>query len=171
MAKTIEDAKTTYATLEADSHKEIENREAILPDVNKRFVEAEVWATKAEEEIDDLATMNANLVADRTWMQNFGVIYVTALSFVANTILDAPENTDAVAEVVGHAREVRYKAGYTECLTHVSAESPKKFTDERCALREVYTKAALKAAPDAYDGLVIPTLAQIKECLGVDDFL
>ncbi|MFS7993355.1 hypothetical protein Hanom_Chr12g01093081 [Helianthus anomalus] len=59
---------------------------------------------------------------------------------IANTILDAPENTDAVAEVVGRAREAGYKVGYTECLAHVNAVSVKKFTDERCALCGVTPK-------------------------------
>ncbi|MFS7965937.1 hypothetical protein Hanom_Chr09g00768011 [Helianthus anomalus] len=43
--------------------------------------------------------MNANLVADRTWMRNFGVVNVV------NAILDAQESTDAVAEMVGRARK------------------------------------------------------------------
>ncbi|KAF5810045.1 hypothetical protein HanRHA438_Chr04g0174431 [Helianthus annuus] len=100
--------------------------------------------------------MNASLVADRTWMRNFGVVNF------ANAVLDAPENTDAVAEVVCRAREAGYKVGYVECFTHVNVVSPKKFTNERCALREVNTEAALKALTDAYDGLIIPTLAQIE---------
>ncbi|KAJ0615481.1 hypothetical protein HanIR_Chr02g0074601 [Helianthus annuus] len=71
-----------------------------------------------------MATMNANLITDRAWMHNFCVVHV------ANAILDASENTNVVAEVVGHAREAGYKADYTECLTHVNVVSARKFTDE-----------------------------------------
>ncbi|KAF5808876.1 hypothetical protein HanXRQr2_Chr04g0150541 [Helianthus annuus] len=97
MVKTIEEAKTAYATLEEDSCKELQAREVILADVNRRLMEVEARAAKTEEERDDMATTNANLVADRTWMWNFNVVHV------ANAILDAPENTNVVAGVVGHA--------------------------------------------------------------------
>ncbi|MFS7963428.1 hypothetical protein Hanom_Chr08g00737941 [Helianthus anomalus] len=109
MTKSIEEAKTSYATLEVDSRKELETREEIVADVNQRLVEAATRATKVAEEKDDLANMNANLVADRIWMRNCGVV----------------NYTDADAEVVGHAREAGYKAGYTECLAHVKAISAK----------------------------------------------
>ncbi|MFS7921954.1 hypothetical protein Hanom_Chr03g00242951 [Helianthus anomalus] len=137
--------------------------EVILADVNRRLMEAEARAAKAKEERDDMATMNANLVADCTWMQNFGVVHV------ANAILDEPENTNAVDEVVGHAREAGYKSDYTECLAHVNIVYAKKFTNERCALRGVDTEAAMKVVTDAYDGLIVPALAQIEECLAADD--
>ncbi|KAF5790875.1 hypothetical protein HanXRQr2_Chr09g0388221 [Helianthus annuus] len=158
MAKIIEDLKE-------ESRKEVEARETILGDVNRRLEEAEARATKVEEERDDLATMNAQPVADRAWMRDFGV------ANVANTILDALENTDAVAKVLKCAREAGYKAGYTECLTHVNALSAKKFTDDPCALRGVDTEAALRAATEAYDGLIIPALAQIEECLDADNYV
>ncbi|KAM0029302.1 hypothetical protein Hdeb2414_s0018g00524141 [Helianthus debilis subsp. tardiflorus] len=171
MAKMIEGAKTAYATLEAcnyaspfeDSRKDLEAREVILADVNQRLVEAEARAAKVKEERDDMETMNANLVVDRRWIQNFGVVHV------ANAILDEPENTNAIDEVVGHAREAGYKAGYTECLDYVNIVFAKKFTNERCALRGVDIEAAMKAVTDAYDGLIVPSLTQIEECLGVDD--
>ncbi|KAJ0616120.1 hypothetical protein HanRHA438_Chr02g0085621 [Helianthus annuus] len=59
MAKMIEEFKE-------DSRKELEACELIIADVNQRLVEAEERATKAEEERDDLATMNANFVINRT---------------------------------------------------------------------------------------------------------
>ncbi|KAJ0750129.1 hypothetical protein HanLR1_Chr05g0178351 [Helianthus annuus] len=152
MAKIIEELK-------------VEAREIILGDVNRCLEEAEARATKVAEEKDDLATMNAQLVADHAWMRDFGV------ANVANVILDAPENTDAVAKVVECAREAGYNAAYTECLTHVNALSAKKFTDDRCALRGVDTEAALRAATEAYDGLIVPDLAQIEECLDADDYV
>ncbi|KAF5809703.1 hypothetical protein HanXRQr2_Chr04g0160401 [Helianthus annuus] len=148
-----------------DSCKELEAHELILVDVNRHLVEAEARATKTKEERDDLATMNANLVVDRTWMRNFGVINIV------NTILDAPENTDTVADVVARAREARCKAGYTGCLAQVNVVSVKKFTDEWGALRGVDTEATLSAATEAYDGLIVPALAQIEECLGADDYV
>ncbi|KAJ0693819.1 hypothetical protein HanPI659440_Chr15g0601681 [Helianthus annuus] len=81
MAKIIEDLK-------------VEACETILGDVNQRLEEAETWARQVVEERDGLATMNAQLVADRAWMRDFGV------ANVANAILDAPENTDAIAKVM-----------------------------------------------------------------------
>ncbi|MFS8001893.1 hypothetical protein Hanom_Chr13g01195661 [Helianthus anomalus] len=98
-------------------------------------------------------------------MRDFGV------ANVASAILDAPENTDAVAKVVECSREAWYKASYTEYLTHVNALSAKKFTDDRCALRGVDTEATLKPAAEAYDGLIVPTLAQIQECLDANDYV
>ncbi|KAM0043430.1 hypothetical protein Hdeb2414_s0010g00341171 [Helianthus debilis subsp. tardiflorus] len=81
VVKVLKEAKLAYATLEV--------RDATMADVNRRLVEAEARAVKAEEERDDATSMNANLVADRAWMRNLGVV------LVANAILDAPENTNA----------------------------------------------------------------------------
>ncbi|MFS7951590.1 hypothetical protein Hanom_Chr07g00596951 [Helianthus anomalus] len=116
IAKTIEEAKTAYATLEEDSRKELQAREVILAYGNRRLMEVEAQAAKAEEGRDDMATANANLVTDRTWMRNFSVVH-------------------------------------------------------RCVLRRVNTEATMKAATDAYDGLIVPALAQIEECLGADDYV
>ncbi|MFS7899923.1 hypothetical protein Hanom_Chr00s086031g01796671 [Helianthus anomalus] len=80
------EAKTALATLEEDSCKEMQACEVILADVNRRLMEAEARAAKAKEERDDMATMNANLVADCTWMQNFGVVHVSALSFACSCV-------------------------------------------------------------------------------------
>ncbi|MFS7989806.1 hypothetical protein Hanom_Chr11g01051171 [Helianthus anomalus] len=129
--KALEEANLAYAKLEESARKDLQARDASLVDVNRRLLEAEARAAKAEEErgqavamLDDAISMNANLIADRAWMREFGVVHVT------NAILDAPETTYAVADVVAHARDAGYKAGYTECLTHVNAISKKKFTDE-----------------------------------------
>ncbi|KAJ0682542.1 hypothetical protein HanPI659440_Chr16g0648481 [Helianthus annuus] len=138
MAKIIEDLKE-------ESRKEVEARETILGDVNCRLEEAETRARQVAEEKDGLATMNDQLVADRTWMRDFGI------ANVVNAILDAPENTDAVAKVMECAHE--------------------KFTDERCALRSVDTEATFRAATEAYDGLIVPALVQIEECLDANDFV
>ncbi|KAJ0550923.1 hypothetical protein HanHA300_Chr07g0251391 [Helianthus annuus] len=54
--------------------------------------------------LDDAVSMNANLTADRAWMREFGVVHV------ANAILDAPEKTNAVADVVARARGTRYNS-------------------------------------------------------------
>ncbi|KAJ0792779.1 hypothetical protein HanOQP8_Chr01g0021811 [Helianthus annuus] len=111
MAKIIEDLK---------SRKEVEARETILGDVNHRLEEAETRARQVAEERDGLATMDAQVVADRTWIRDFSI---------AN------------------------------------------FTDERCALCSIDTEAAFRAATEAYDGLIVPALAQIEECLDADDYV
>ncbi|KAF5761122.1 hypothetical protein HanXRQr2_Chr16g0761381 [Helianthus annuus] len=148
MAKIIEDLKEK-------SRKEVEARETILGDVNRRLEEAETRARQVAEEKDGLATMNAQLVADCAWMRDF----VIAI------------NTDAVAKVRECAREAGFKARYNECLTHVNALSATKVTDERCALRDVDTDATFRAATEAYDGLIVPALAQTEECLDADDYV
>ncbi|KAJ0802700.1 hypothetical protein HanPI659440_Chr03g0131921 [Helianthus annuus] len=120
------------------------NLEVALADVNRNLVEAETRATKAEEERGQA---------------------------IANAILDAPETTVAVADVVARARDAGYKVGYTKYLTHVNVVSDKKFTDEQCPLPAVDTEAELKAATDAYNALVVPALAQVEECLAADDYV
>ncbi|MFS7906235.1 hypothetical protein Hanom_Chr01g00056931 [Helianthus anomalus] len=138
IAKIIEDLKE-------ESRRLVEARETILGDVNRLLEEAETLARHVAEERDGLATMNAQLVADRPWMQDF------IIANVENAILDAPENIDAVAKVMECVRE--------------------KFTDERCALRVVDTEATFRAATKAYDGFIVPALAQIEECLDADDYV
>ncbi|MFS7968803.1 hypothetical protein Hanom_Chr09g00801811 [Helianthus anomalus] len=147
--KALEEANLVYSKLEENACKDLQAHDVTLANVNRRLVEVEAWAAKAEEERDDVVSMNANFVADHTWMRASGVVHV------ANAILDALENTNAVAR----AREGGFKVGYIECLTHVNVVSTKKFTDERCALCTVDTEAAMKATIDAYDALVVPTLA------------
>ncbi|MFS8003077.1 hypothetical protein Hanom_Chr13g01209651 [Helianthus anomalus] len=137
IAKIIEDLKE-------ESHKLVEACETILGDVNRLLEEAETLARQVAEERDGLATMNAQLMADRAWMQDF------IIANVENAILDASENIDAVAKVM-------------ECV--------REFTDERCALRVVDPEAAFRAATKAYDGFIIPALAQIEECLDADDYV
>ncbi|KAJ0435253.1 hypothetical protein HanIR_Chr17g0891291 [Helianthus annuus] len=156
--KTIED-------LNEEARKEVQARETILGDVNRRLEEAETRVRQVAEERDGLATMNAQLVDDRAWMRDFGV------ANVANAILDTPENTATVANVIDRAREARFEAGYNECLTHVNALSSKKFTNERCALRGVDTEDAFRVTAEAYNNLIVPALAQIEECLEVYDYV
>ncbi|KAJ0800327.1 hypothetical protein HanPI659440_Chr03g0101691 [Helianthus annuus] len=147
LIKTIED-------LMEEARKEVQAHETILGDVNRRLEEAETQARQVTEERDGLATMNAQLVDDRACIRDFGV------ANVANAILDAPENTIAVTNVIDRAREAGFKAGYNECLTHVNALSSKKFTDERCALRGIDNEDALRVAAEAYNNLIVPALVQ-----------
>ncbi|KAF5786063.1 hypothetical protein HanRHA438_Chr10g0448321 [Helianthus annuus] len=171
MAKIIEELKVCTILFElfvleqnmgmpSQGCRSTENHETILGDVNRRLVEAEARETKVAEERDDLATMNSNLDADHTWMRNFGVRHF--FSQIVNAILDAPQNTDAVAAMVNCAREAGYKAGYAECLAQVNVVSVKKFTDKHCALRGIDTEAALSTATEAYDGLIFPPLLKLK---------
>ncbi|KAF5758919.1 hypothetical protein HanXRQr2_Chr16g0735001 [Helianthus annuus] len=98
-------------------------------------------------------------------MRDYGVVYI------ANAILNAPEEYDTVLVLRAKARDAGYKAAYTECLTHVNSVPEKKFTDEQGCAREVDTKGELKAASDAYNTLVIPILAQVEECLAADNYV
>ncbi|KAM0048948.1 hypothetical protein Hdeb2414_s0008g00280261 [Helianthus debilis subsp. tardiflorus] len=99
-----------------------------------------------------------------------GAVVVKELK-VVNAILEAPENTAAVEKVTERARETGFKAGYNQCLNDVNTPSPKHFTDERCALRDVDTEAAYSAVVEAYNGLIIPALEQIEACLEVDNYI
>ncbi|KAJ0592008.1 hypothetical protein HanHA300_Chr03g0079871 [Helianthus annuus] len=166
-----EKAAAEAAAKEAETHRaveariEVQARETILGDVNQRLEEAEMRARQVAEERDGLATSNAQLVDDRAWMREFGV------ANVANAILDAPENTTAVVNVIDRTREAGFKAGYNECLKYVNALSLKKFTDERCALRGIDTDATFTTVTEAYNNLILPALAQIVECLEADDYV
>ncbi|KAJ0750855.1 hypothetical protein HanLR1_Chr05g0186711 [Helianthus annuus] len=103
-------------------YESVHAHEVVLANVNRRLVEAKVWATKAEEErqqdvaqLEDAKAKNANLKTDREWMLDYGVVHI------ANAILDAPETifVVAVAVVAAKARD----AGWY--LTHVNAVSEK----------------------------------------------
>ncbi|MFS7998639.1 hypothetical protein Hanom_Chr12g01156281 [Helianthus anomalus] len=155
LLKTIEDHKRIPFHTCRFSCKQEEARETILGDVNRRLEETEGRARQVAEERDGLATSNAQLVDDHDWMQEFGVANLCILSLII------PCNT----------REAGFKAGYNECLTYGNALSPKKFTDERCALRGVDTKAAYSAAAEAYNGLIVPALEQIEACLEAGDYV
>ncbi|MFS7930489.1 hypothetical protein Hanom_Chr04g00344931 [Helianthus anomalus] len=67
---------------------------------------------------------------------------------IANAILDALEANDAVAAI-----------------------RAKKFTDEQYLVRKVDAEGELKVASDAYDALVVPTLAQVEEFLAADTYV
>ncbi|KAJ0592353.1 hypothetical protein HanHA300_Chr03g0084061 [Helianthus annuus] len=120
-----------------------------LEDVNRHLGEAEAGVRQVGEERDGLATLNVQLVDNRAWMRQFGVVHIV------NAILEARENTAVVANVNKRAREAGFKAGYNQCLNDVNALSTKQFTDERCALRGVDTEAAYSATIDAYNGLTV----------------
>ncbi|KAJ0668984.1 hypothetical protein HanPI659440_Chr17g0695871 [Helianthus annuus] len=103
LIKTIEDLKE-------EARKEVQARETILGDVNWRLEEAETRARQGAEERDGLETMNAQLVDDRASMRDFSV------ANVANAILDAPENTTTVANVIDRVREARSRLVITSIL-------------------------------------------------------
>ncbi|KAM0035356.1 hypothetical protein Hdeb2414_s0015g00445401 [Helianthus debilis subsp. tardiflorus] len=140
-------------------------REMILADVNLRVTEAEAQARPAEEDRDGLATSIAQLTSDRAWMRQFGIAHIV------ESILDALENTDAVADVNKRARKAGFKVGYNQCLNDVNPFFSSKFTDQRCAFHGVDTESAFFVVVDAYNGLIIPALDQIEACFEVDDYV
>ncbi|KAJ0779589.1 hypothetical protein HanPI659440_Chr06g0228171 [Helianthus annuus] len=81
--------------------------------------------TTSSGQLDDAKAMIGDFHADRQWMLDYGVVYI------ANAISSAPEVDVAVATLRAKARDAGYKAGYTECLTHVNDVLDKKFTDEQ----------------------------------------
>ncbi|KAJ0789220.1 hypothetical protein HanPI659440_Chr05g0200991 [Helianthus annuus] len=121
--------------------------------------------TASSVQLEDAKALNADLNVDCQWMRDYGVVYI------ANAILDAPDVDVAVATLRAKARDVGYKVGYTDCLTHVNAVSDKKFTDEQCRAREVDTEGNMKAASDTYNTLVVPILAQVEEYLAADVYV
>ncbi|KAJ0940305.1 hypothetical protein HanRHA438_Chr02g0081881 [Helianthus annuus] len=127
--------------------------------------EAEARERQAEEDRDSLATSIAQLTSDRAWMRQFGI------GHIVEAILDAPDNTVAVADVNERAPQAGFKAGYNQCLNDVNPFFVSKFTDEQCALHDLDTKAAFDAAVDAYNSLTILVVYQIEACLEVDDYV
>ncbi|KAJ0438600.1 hypothetical protein HanHA300_Chr16g0615871 [Helianthus annuus] len=75
-------------------------------DVTLRATETEARARQAEEDRDGLATSIAQLTSDRAWMRQFGI------GHIVEAILDAPENTAAVADVNERVCQAGFKAGY-----------------------------------------------------------
>ncbi|KAM0055333.1 hypothetical protein Hdeb2414_s0006g00204901 [Helianthus debilis subsp. tardiflorus] len=57
-------------------------------------------------------------------MRQFGI------GHIMEAILDALENTAAVANVNERARQAGFKAGYNQCLNNVNPFFASKFTDE-----------------------------------------
>ncbi|KAJ0805672.1 hypothetical protein HanPI659440_Chr02g0080941 [Helianthus annuus] len=90
---------------------------------------------------------------------------------IVEAILDALENTAAVADVNERARQAGFKVGYYQCLNDVNLFFSSKITDERCALHGVDTKAAFDVVVDAYNSLTIPVVYQIEACLEVDYYV
>ncbi|MFS8008342.1 hypothetical protein Hanom_Chr14g01271561 [Helianthus anomalus] len=153
-------------TLRETARKDLQAKDVALAEVTRRLIEAEVRAyaegprvTKVEEDHQRVLDQHAEAVAQLDDAK------------IVNAILDAPEVSVAVKAVRAKARDAGYKAGYTECLTHVNVVSERKFIDEQCPVREVDTKGELKAVSDAYDNLVVPTLGHVKECLAADDYV
>ncbi|KAJ0788070.1 hypothetical protein HanPI659440_Chr05g0187371 [Helianthus annuus] len=146
-------------------HEELKTRESILGDVTSRATEAEARARQAEEDRDGLATSLAQVTSDRAWMRQYGI------GHIVETILDAPENTAAVAVVNERERQAGFKAGYNQCLNDVNPFFASKFTDERCGFHGVDTEADFDAAVDAYNSLTIPVVDLIEASLEVDDYV
>ncbi|KAM0064233.1 hypothetical protein Hdeb2414_s0003g00100471 [Helianthus debilis subsp. tardiflorus] len=148
----MEEANFARNRIEKSARKDLQSRDVALAEVNRRLVDAEeearaerAWTDaesactdKAEEDyqrvlaqhttssvqLEDAKALNADLNADRQWMCDYGVV------FIANAILGAPEVDATVIVLRAKARDAGYKAGDTECLTHVNVVSEKKFTDE-----------------------------------------
>ncbi|KAJ0715882.1 hypothetical protein HanPI659440_Chr13g0506491 [Helianthus annuus] len=145
--------------------KELQNRATILEEVTSRATEAEARARQAEESRDGLATSLNQVTADHLWMREHGI------GHIVQTILDAPENTSAVAETNERARQAGFKAGYNKCLSDVNPFFASKFIDERSGFHGVDTEAAYAATVDAYNKLSIPALDDIEKCLEAEDYV
>ncbi|KAJ0575790.1 hypothetical protein HanPSC8_Chr05g0193861 [Helianthus annuus] len=144
---------------------ELKTQESILGDVTSRATEAEARARQDEEDRDGLATSLAQVTSDRAWMREFGI------GHIVEAILDAPENTAAVANVNERARHAGFKAGYNQCLNDVNPFFASKFTYERCGFHGVDTEAAFDAAVDAYNSLTIHAVERIEACLEGDNYV
>ncbi|KAJ0786482.1 hypothetical protein HanOQP8_Chr02g0071751 [Helianthus annuus] len=93
------------------------------------------------------------------------------IGHIVETILDAPKNANAVADMNERARQAGFKVGYNKCLSDVNAFLSSKFTDERFGFHVVDTEAAFGASVDAYNNLSIPFLDRIEACLEVEDYV
>ncbi|KAJ0463643.1 hypothetical protein HanHA300_Chr14g0518001 [Helianthus annuus] len=149
------------------ARKDLQAKDVALSEVNRRLIEAEGWAyaksprtTRVEEDRQQVLTQHAEAVAQDDDDAK-----------IVNVILDAPEVSVAIKVVRAKARDGGKRVGYIECLTQVNAVSERKFTDEQCPVREVDTEGKLKAASEAYDNLVVPTIAQVEECFSADDYV
>ncbi|MFS8034601.1 hypothetical protein Hanom_Chr17g01583071 [Helianthus anomalus] len=94
-----------------------------------------------------------------------------AEEWIVETILDAPQNATAVAEMNERARQAGFKAGYNKCLSDVNPFFTSRFNDERSGSHGVDTEAAYDVAVDAYNKLFIPALDDIEKCLGAEDYV
>ncbi|MFS7926765.1 hypothetical protein Hanom_Chr04g00300971 [Helianthus anomalus] len=90
---------------------------------------------------------------------------------IVETIHDAPENAYAANEVKECARQAGFKAGYTECLTHVNPFFKSRFTDERSGFHGVDTEAVYAAVVDAYNNLSNSSLDDIEKFLEAEDYV
>ncbi|KAF5820821.1 hypothetical protein HanXRQr2_Chr01g0006581 [Helianthus annuus] len=107
-------------------------------------------ATALNEAEAHAAKVLADADADRTKLNKAEVeSRVTILEEIVETILDAPENTTAIAETNERARQAGFKARYNKCLSDVNPFCTKKFTDERSGFHGVDTEGAYDATVDA----------------------
>ncbi|MFS7965602.1 hypothetical protein Hanom_Chr09g00764131 [Helianthus anomalus] len=144
---------------------EVQSRVTILEEVSSRTTEAEARARQAVEVRDGLTTNLGQVSTDHTWMREH------VIRHIMETILDAPENATAVAEMNERARQAGFKVGYNKCLSDVNPFFADRFTDERSGFHGVDTEAAYIAAVDAENKLPLPALVDIEKCLGAEDYV
>ncbi|KAJ0753142.1 hypothetical protein HanPI659440_Chr09g0332421 [Helianthus annuus] len=90
-AQELADANADRITLNKVA--EVQNRVTILEEVSSRATEAEVQANRAAEARDGLTTSLGQVTVDHAWMREH------VIEHIVETILDAPENATAVAEM------------------------------------------------------------------------
>ncbi|KAJ0783479.1 hypothetical protein HanPSC8_Chr01g0024111 [Helianthus annuus] len=167
-AKVLEEADADHAKLNKAMEElkvKVQNRVTIIEEVSARATEAEARAREAKEAKDGLATSLSQVTADHLWMREHGI------GHIVGTILDAPDNVSAVSEMNERARQVGFKAGYNECLTHVNPFFNSRFTDERSGFHDVDTEGPYAAVVDAYNKLSILALEDIEKCLEAEDYV
>ncbi|MFS8027728.1 hypothetical protein Hanom_Chr16g01502141 [Helianthus anomalus] len=130
-----------------------------------RATEAEARARQAEEVRDGLTTSLNQLTTDHDYMRDHGIAHIVA------TILYAPENATVVNELKERVQQAGFKAGYSECLSHVNPFYKSIFTDERSGFHGVDTEALYAAAVDAYNNLSISSIEDIDKCLEAEDYV
>ncbi|XP_035837259.1 uncharacterized protein LOC118485114 [Helianthus annuus] len=174
-AKLLADAdanRTKLSKVVEELQAEVQSRVTILEEVISRATEAEAREMQAEERArqveevrDGLTTSLGQVTADHAWMREH------AIGHIMESILDAPKNTTAVAEMNERAHQAGFKAGYNKCLSDVNPFFTSRFTDERSGFPGVDTEATYDAALDAYNKLSIPALDDIEKCLGAEDYV
>ncbi|KAJ0699965.1 hypothetical protein HanOQP8_Chr10g0362121 [Helianthus annuus] len=93
------------------------------------------------------------------------------IAHIVETILDAPENATAIAEMKERARQAGFKAGYNKCLSDVTPFVTSRLTDERSGFHGIDTEAAYITMVDAYNKLSIPALDDIEKRLEAEDYV
>ena len=90
---------------------------------------------------------------------------------IANSVLNATELDEAVAQLMMTARSDGYAQGYLECSKHVTYAHQIKWDNTRSATSGVNTQGAFAAAKANYDTLKIPILELIDSALPHPDFI